>query len=202
MGLLSFLFGGDTKTTTTSTTQASQTTNAVAENGIMANNSNVTTYRDESVTTQLFDSRDMSATITDSRDMSQTLNDSRNMSQTLNDARDQSVTYVDNSQDLSGTVVRDALEFADHQNELNAGLWSKAMTETSSAGKSYAELTGAAYKDANDSVMTIANNFANATLQANANDGEALATSLEKFGKMGVVLILGLGLFAAFRGNR
>lgn len=197
------LFDKKTTTNTTSTTNATQTNVAVGDGGfLLGDNSNLSFTSDESTT--LIDSRDLSQVLNDSRDQS--------VSNTLNDSRNQSLTYTDNSitYDPSEQIARDALAFADHQNALNAGLWGAAMSETYSAGLNYSKLSGEAYAGANASIIDMATFFANKTgditdraltsvENANQSDGLALAGSLEKFGKMGVFLILGVAVIASIK---
>lgn len=190
------IFDKKTTTNTSNTTNATQTNVNVGDGGFLLGDGSQLTY-----------SADQSTTLIDSRDLSTHTQ--------LNDSRDQSLTYTDQSvrYDLSAEVAKDALDFASRQNELNAGLWNAANSEAFSVGLNYSKLSGEAYKDANASILNMATLLSNKTgeayadamgavVGANQSDGAALAGSLEKFGKMGVVLIIGVALIGALRGNR
>lgn len=188
------IFDKKTTTNTQNTTNAYQTNTNVGDGGFLLGDGAQLAY---------------------SADQSTTLIDSRDLHTELTDNRDQSLTYTDQSvrYDLSAEVAKDALDFASHQNELNAGLWNAANSEAFSVGLNYSKLSGEAYKDANASILNMATLLSNKTgeayadamgavVGANQSDGAALAGSLEKFGKMGVVLIIGVALIGALRGNR
>lgn len=215
MGLLSSLFGSSNKTTSQTTTNASQTTNAVnAEGGSTAIDDLYGTYE---VNTQYTDNSDNSIRV----DNSITDNSDRSVKYDVTDARDLSTSFVDNSDrsvtntdarqsfdysvtnDVSKDIVMYMLDVTNQEDARRSEQVTNLSKTITQAGLDYysqsADMVRDAYGDALAAVTGNTDKTVAAITEASRTDGQQIAATVEKFGKYAVVAVLGLAAFAAMR---